>query len=87
MCHQSVGLIQSIIEKAGIPTTSITLLKEITRRVDPPRALFVDKPLGYPLGAPFDAETQRRVIIAALKLLEAESLPVLADFPVERVSG
>jgi hypothetical protein len=26
MCHQSAGLIQSIIEKAGIPTVSITLL-------------------------------------------------------------
>jgi hypothetical protein len=33
MCHQSVGLIQSIIEKAGIPTASVTLLREITERV------------------------------------------------------
>ena len=49
MCHQSVGLIQSIIEKAGIPTASITLLREVTERVDPPRTLFVDLPLGYPL--------------------------------------
>jgi hypothetical protein len=32
MCHQSVGLIQSIIERAGIPTASVTLLKEITAR-------------------------------------------------------
>src|SRR5258708_5076411 len=51
MCHQSVGLIQSIIEKAGIPTVSVTMLREITKRVAPPRALFVDLPLGYPLGA------------------------------------
>ena len=55
MCHQSVGLIQSIIEKAGIPTVSVTMLREITERVGPPRALSVDFPLGYPLGMPNDA--------------------------------
>ena len=69
MCHQSVGLIQSIIEKAGIPTVSITLLPEITEKVDPPRALFADYPLGYPLGAPNDAALQRHLILSALALL------------------
>lgn len=70
MCHQSVGLIQSVIEKAGIPTVSITLLPEITRRVSPPRALAVDYPLGYPLGAPHEAELQTRIILAAFALLQ-----------------
>jgi hypothetical protein len=69
MCHQSVGLIQSIIEKAGIPTVSVTLLREITKRVAPPRALFVDFPLGYPLGAPNDAALQTRIMLAAFELL------------------
>jgi hypothetical protein len=48
MCHQSVGLIQSIIEKAGIPTAFVTLLQEVTERVDPPRTLFVDVPFWLP---------------------------------------
>jgi hypothetical protein len=74
MCHQSVGLIQSIIEKTGIPTASVTLLREITERVAPPRALFVDFPLGYPLGVPKDAEFQSRIILAMLALLR-ESVP------------
>lgn len=69
MCHQSVGLIQSIVERAGIATVSITLLPEITRRVAPPRAFFADFPLGYPLGAPNDPELQTRIIMAALDLL------------------
>ncbi len=69
MCHQSVGLIQSIIEKAGIPTVSVSVLREVTERVDPPRALFVDFPLGYPLGAPQDAALQTRIILAMLALL------------------
>ncbi|MGD0668506.1 MAG: hypothetical protein ABSB23_13170 [Bryobacteraceae bacterium] len=81
MCHQSVGLIQSIIEKAGIPTTSITLCREITEQVAPPRALFVDLPFGYPLGAPNDAALQTRIILAALALL-AETVPpaIIRDF-------
>jgi D-proline reductase (dithiol) PrdB len=74
MCHQSVGLIQSIIEKAGIPTASVTLLREITERVAPPRALFLDFPLGYPLGEPNNAALQTRILRSLLALL-AQSLP------------
>lgn len=69
MCHQSVGLIQSVIEKTGIPTVSITLLPEVTERVAPPRALIVDRPLGFPLGEPHNAHMQREIIMAALELL------------------
>lgn len=58
-----------MIEKAGIATVSVTLLPEVTRRVAPPRALAVDRPLGYPMGAPNDSEGQRRILAAALGLL------------------
>jgi hypothetical protein len=71
MCHQSVGLIQSAIERAGIPTVSITLLEEVTRKVDPPRSLFVDRPLGYPLGEANAPELQRAILRQALALLAA----------------
>jgi hypothetical protein len=81
MCHQSVGLIQGLVEREGIPTVSITLLAEVTRKIDPPRALFVDKPLGYPLGEPDNPELQRRIILAALSLLPEDQLPVLESFP------
>jgi len=81
VCHQSVGLIQSVIEKAGIPTVSITLLRQITERVAPPRALFLDLPLGFPLGAPNNAELQMRILMAAFALL-AVSAPsaIIRDF-------
>jgi hypothetical protein len=83
MCNQSVGLIQGVIEKAGIPTVSITLLREVTEKINPPRALFLDYPLGYPLGAPHDPSIQTRIITAALSLLESsESLPLLREFGV-----
>lgn len=80
MCNQSVGLIQSVIEKAGIPTVSITLLREVTEKVRPPRALFAPFPLGYPLGRPDDAGLQRRIILASLSLLERATLPLLEEF-------
>jgi hypothetical protein len=73
--------VQSVIEKLRIPTVSITLLREVTGRVEPPRALAVDRPLGYPLGAPHDAALQKRIILAALELLSRPvSGPLLVDF-------
>jgi D-proline reductase (dithiol) PrdB len=87
LCHQSVGLIQSVIEKAGIPTVSITLLREVTERVAPPRALFVDRPLGFPLGESGNRRLQTDIIIAALRMLStAASRPLLYEF-AEMPSG
>ena len=80
MCNQAVGLIQGILEEAGIATVSVSLLAEVTRKVKPPRALFVPFPLGYPLGKPQDAALQRKIIAESLKLLERTDLPVLEAF-------
>src|SRR5260370_39568280 len=81
MCHRSVGLVQSIIEKSGIPTVSITLLREVTERVGPPRALFVDRPLGFPLGEAGNAPPQKRTVLAALHPgVQAISKPVMRKF-------
>lgn len=68
-------------EKAGIATTQISLVRPHTERARPPRALWVPFALGRPFGAPDEPEFQRRVVIAALELLEAEHGPVLEDFP------
>ncbi len=76
-----MGLIQSVIEKAGIPTVSTTVLREVTGKVKPPRALFLDRPLGYPLGAPDDAELQKEILRQALALLARPiSEPLMVDF-------
>lgn len=68
MCNQAVSLIAAELEKRGIATVCVILLREIAERVRPPRALSVPFPLGYPLGP--DPGTQRRVIEKALALLE-----------------
>lgn len=81
MCNQAVGLIAAEIERRGIPTTCIVLLREIAEKVRPPRALFVPYPHGYPLGAPHDAALQKKVMRAAFALLDSQGPPpVLADY-------
>ena len=68
MCHQSVGLIQRVIEYASMTTVSISLLREITEKTRPPRALFVPYPLGYPLGEPNNPDLQTRILRVAFAL-------------------
>jgi hypothetical protein len=80
MCQQTVCLLQSSIERAGIASVSISLLREVASAIKPPRALFVPFPMGYPLGAPNNSPLQHRIITAALGLLERDDVPVLEEF-------
>jgi len=48
---------------------------DITMLVKPPRAVFVNYPLGNPCGRPFDKVNQREVLLAALRCLEASAVP------------
>ncbi|MDX1660600.1 MAG: hypothetical protein R3326_02315 [Gemmatimonadota bacterium] len=41
---------------------SISIAREITERLAPPRAVFVKWPLGHPLGEPGNVLQQRRMI-------------------------
>ena len=80
MCQQTVCLLQFAIERAGVTTVSISLLREVASVLKPPRALFVPFPMGYPLGAPNNPLLQHRIIAAALGLLEKDDVPVLEGF-------
>jgi hypothetical protein len=78
-----VGALGHFLERQGIPTTGISLVREHTEIVRPPRALWVTFELGRPLGIPDDAPFQRRVVKAALDLLARTDGPILADYPEE----
>ena len=71
----------------GIATTSISMVREHTEKVKPPRALFVPFPFGHALGRPNDPALQHRVLRAALDLLAEPAGPVLARFPRRRGAG
>ena len=77
---QTVGLLSGAIERQNISTVGISLLREITSVIHPPRALFVPFPMGFPLGAPHDTALQHQVIRAALALLVRTDVPVLETF-------
>ena len=82
MCNQTVGLVAAELERQGIATVAIQLLRQVAERVRPPRALLVPFPHGYPLDSPGDPERQLAVLEAALRMLENESLrlPAVAEF-------
>ena len=76
-----MGAVGHYLEEEGIPTTQISLVREHTEVIRPPRALWVPFILGRPLGVPNDPAFQRRVLLATLQLLEAQSGPILREFP------
>jgi hypothetical protein len=76
-----VGALGHFIEREGVPTAQISLIREQTAAIRPPRALWVPFMLGRPLGAPNAPEFQRKVLRHLLDLFERPSGPVLEDFP------
>ena len=74
-------MISHYLQRHGIPTTTISLIREHTEMVRQPRALWVPFPLGRPLGAANHPDFQRDVLRSALSLLESATEPTIADYP------
>jgi hypothetical protein len=88
MCNQTVCLIAAELERRGVTTVVLQLLREIAEKVRPPRALWVPFRHGFTLGTPNEPLRQHAVLEAALRLLEDPTLepPVLVDFEAEPVA-
>ncbi len=82
-----MGALGHFIEREGIATTQISLIREQTAAMKPPRALWVPFMLGRPFGAPDEPDFQRKVLRDLLMLLERPAGPVLEDFPEEAPAG
>jgi D-proline reductase (dithiol) PrdB len=77
-----VGLVQREIEKAGIPTVGVSIVREYTEKVQPPRTVYVKWPFGHPLGEPGNIRQQRAVILEAFKVLYSSTTPgEIVDLP------
>jgi hypothetical protein len=61
-----VGLIARAIEARGIPTLSLSSALSITRAVNPPRAAYLDFPLGHTAGKPHQNALNRAILRDAL---------------------
>jgi hypothetical protein len=68
-------LIQREIERVGIPTIGISILRKYTEKVKPPRTIYLRWPFGHPLGEPFNIAQQRAVLIEAFRALYSIDKP------------
>jgi D-proline reductase (dithiol) PrdB len=70
-----VGLIAREIETRGIATLCMTSAYSITRSVNPPRAAFLDFPLGHTTGKADEPELQRDILRRALSAFQTLTTP------------
>jgi hypothetical protein len=69
-CHVAFGVLARAIERRGMPTASITTLYKHATYLKPPRASFLDFPLGCTAGRPLETTQQREIVKAALQQAE-----------------
>lgn len=75
-------MIQREIEKIGIPTIGITIVRQYTEKVKPPRSIFLKWPFGHPLGRIFNSLEHRAVLTEAFKaLIEITEPGAIIDIP------
>ena len=70
-----MGLIARALEARGIATICMSSAYSITRAVNPPRAVFLDFPLGHTAGRPHDPSGQRHIMVDTLNTLELAQTP------------
>ena len=76
-----MGLIQRTIEAAGIATISISLSKDISQKVLPPRVVYTGLPLGHPMAFPGETFRQKQILRLLLKYLKEMNSPgTIAEF-------
>lgn len=68
-------LIARHLEAAGIPTFCLGSALDILQAGRPPRAAFVDFPLGHSSGPPFDEAQQYAIVRDAMRAFEAAETP------------
>ncbi|MEJ2182342.1 MAG: hypothetical protein P8Y66_02335 [Nitrospirota bacterium] len=77
-----MALVQREIERAGIATVGISIVRAYTEKVKPPRSIYLHWPFGHPLGEPFNRNQQRAVLIRAFEALYSIKTPgEIRDIP------
>lgn len=68
-------LVARHLEAAGIPTLCMGSALDILQAGKPPRAAFVDFPLGHTVGPPFDPEQQYKIVRDGIRSFETIKSP------------
>ena len=75
-------MIQREIEKVGIATIGISIVREYSEKVKPPRTVYLRWPFGHPVGEPGNILQQRAVLFEALRALYQIQEPgTIIDLP------
>lgn len=62
---------------------SVSVARDVTEHVKPPRAVFVPFRMGHHFGVPFHTAVQRQIIVSALDLLTtATGSGTIVDLPL-----
>ena len=60
----------------------VSIVREYTEKVKPPRTVFVKWPFGHPLGEPGNSKQQRAVVLEAFRALYSIDTPgEIIDLP------
>lgn len=70
-----MGLVQRIIEQAGITTVGLSNIPDLTAAVGVPRLAAVEHPFGQIIGRPGDSDTQRAVLQGLLETVPEMQKP------------
>lgn len=76
------GIDQKKIERVGIATIGISIVREYSEKVRPPRTLFLRWPFGHPVGEPNNRPQQRAVLFEAFRALyQIKQAGTIVDLP------
>ena len=77
-----MGLVQREIERSGVPTIGVSIVRSYSEKVKPPRTVFLKWPFGHPLGEPGRRAQHRAVLGKAFDAFaEIEEPGTIVDLP------
>lgn len=82
MCNRALGLIARVVESYGMSTVAFSLNREISRKVEAPRCLYLRFPYGTALGEPGNVNQQRTLLKEMFKALQTlDRAGTIIDLP------
>ena len=77
-----MGLIQREVERQGISTVGISIVRKVTESVKPPRTYHLKYPFGHAMGEAFNRPQQKQIFLDCLQLLKTANEPgIIFDSP------
>jgi len=75
LCHQTLGILARALEKANVPTMLLSVDREMTDLIRPPRTAYYDGRIGSVVGRPNSKQYQLRVLDESLRWIETFDQP------------